>query len=55
MKKQQETIITFVVKFEDGKTTRMTAQQIAELRDIRRYEVLGHDGKPILTKTYRGK
>lgn len=46
--------ITFTVKFEDGRTVKMTADQIAKLRDARKYEVLDSRGLVILRKTYKG-
>lgn len=46
--------ITFTVKFEDGSTKKMTAEQIAEMREPRRYEVINGQNETIIKKSYRG-
>ncbi len=51
---QKAADILFTVKFEDGKKVQMTAEQIAKLRDARRWEVMGHRGEVIARKIYRG-
>ena len=51
---QKVSDIMFTVKFEDGKVVKMTADQLAKLRDQRRYEVLDSRGNVILRKTFRG-
>ncbi len=45
---------TFIVKFEDGKTYQMTAEQVNKLKDRRKWEVVDPKGVVILRKTYRG-
>jgi len=46
--------IQFTVKFEDGASVKLTVQQIADLKDKRKYDVLDHRGVVIMRKVYRG-
>lgn len=46
--------ITFTVKFEDGASVKMTAQQIADLKDKRKYDILDSRGVVIMRKVFRG-
>jgi hypothetical protein len=46
--------IVFTIKFEDGTTAKMTAAQIAQMKEKRRYEVVDPRGNVIFKKTFRG-
>lgn len=46
--------ILFTVKFEDGSTVKMTARQIADMKERRRYDILNSRGVIIMKKVYRG-
>lgn len=46
--------IMFTVKFEDGSTVKLTAAQVSELKDKRRWDVLDSKNVVIMRKVYRG-
>lgn len=49
-----EANILFVVKFDDGKTDKLSATDIAKLKDKRKYDVINASGEVIMKKTYVG-
>lgn len=45
----------FLVRFDDKTERQLTSEEIAALRNARRYVVYGRDGKVIFAKTHKGK